>query len=157
MQFDDFMQVLDLIKNPKDYEAKVKDLIAQQKAIQDSIDELNIKGDIGKARDDANTLVKQAKAKVEAANKQAADIIAGAQASFDKRNAELQVREVIADQKFADYNTMKAQEAARNEALRVQEKQLSAMQADLESTKATLRSAQAEVDERLNKLRQAMG
>jgi DNA primase large subunit len=157
MQFDDFMQVLDLIKNPKDYEAKVKDLIAQQATIQSLIDELNVKGDVAKAQEQAATLVKQAQAKVEAANKQAAEIIAGAQAAFDKRNAELQVREVIADQKLADYNTMKANEAARNEALRQQEKQLSALQADLEDTKASLRVAQAEVDERLTKLRQAMG
>jgi peptidoglycan hydrolase CwlO-like protein len=157
MQFDDFMQVLDLIKNPKDYEAKVNELVAQQATIQSLIDELNIKGDIAKAQQQAETLVKKATAYVEDANKQAAKIIADAQAAFDKRNTELQAREVIADQKMADYNTMKNQEAARNEALRQQEKRLAAMQADLEDTKATLRTAQTEVDERLTKLRQVMG
>lgn len=155
--YNDFMQVLDLIKNPDKYQAQLQVLMDKQQAIDASIAEMGVKGDIATAKQDAQSLVEQAKAIVEDAKSQATKIVTAAQTAFDKRNADLKDREIIADQKLANYNTMKATEAARNDALRQQEKQLAVMQKDLETQKATLATAQAEVDARLDKLRQAMG
>ena len=157
MQFDDFLKIIDLLKNPDSYQAQVAELTARNQAIQDSITQLNIGSDIAQATAAAHALNDQAQVMIVQATAQAADIIAGAQKAFDSKYAEIAIREVAADQALANYNGIKAQWAARDSELRVAEKALVAGQAQLLQDQSDLRVKQAEVDDRLTKLRQVMG
>ena len=157
MQFDDFLKIIDLLKNPDSYQAQVAELTARNQAIQDSITQLNIGSDIAQATAAAHALNDQAQAMIVQATAQAADIIAGAQKAFDSKYAEIAIREVAADQALANYNGIKVQWAARDGELRVAEKALAAGQAQLLQDQSDLRVKQAEVDDRLTKLRQVMG
>lgn len=157
MQFEEFLSVLDLLKNPAKYEAQIADLQERDKAIQESIKQLGVVGDIAKAKDAAAKLQEKAQAAVDKATKEAESIVAGARSAYDKRNEELKAKEVIADQAIANYNTIKNQQAARENELRQQEKAVAALQEALAKQQAELAVKQAEVDERLTKLRQVMG
>lgn len=156
MQFDDFLKVIDLLKDPVQYEVKIAELKARDAAIQSSIAELGVKGDINKAQAKVDALLVKAEKIVSEATTQAQTIITNAQAAFDKRHLDLKAREVVADQAVANYNTIKEQLAARQEVLRAGEKLIENQRVFLEQERVTLRTAQLEVDERLAKLRQAM-
>ena len=157
MQFEEFLSILDLLKTPAKYEAQVAELQARNDAIQESIKQLGIVGDIAKAQAAVAKQADKAQAVLDKANKDAEAIVAGAQSAFDKRNAELKDKEVIADQAIANYNTIKSQQTSRENELRVQEKTVNALQEVLAKQQAELAVKQTEVDARLDKLRQAMG
>ncbi len=157
MQFDEFMDVLNLIKNPAKYEALVNELLARNKAIQDSITQLGVVGDIAKARRQVESNLAMSQASIVSAQKQATEIIAGAEVAYTARHEELKAREVVSDQALANYNTIKSQITARENELRTAEKQLTAAQVQLGKDRDELAIKQAEVDMRLEKLRQVMG
>ena len=157
MQFEEFLSILDLLKTPAKYEAQVAELQARNDAIQESIKQLGVVGDIAKAQAAVAKQADKAQAIVDKAIKEAEAIVAGAQSAFDKRHAELKDKEVIADQAIANYNTIKNQQASRENELRVQEKTVNTLQEVLAKQQAELAVKQAEVDARLDKLRQAMG
>lgn len=157
MQFDEFLSVIDLLKDTTKYEAKVTELQAREKAIKDATDQLGVVGDIAKAKQQVIKLNDQAQASVEAAAVKAAEILVGAQTAYDKRHSELKSREVVADQALANYNTIKSQLAAREDALRSQEKAVESLRDSLQKQLDDLAVKQVEVDARLEKLRQAMG
>lgn len=157
MQFDEFLSVIDLLKDTKKYEAKVAELKAREQAIQDSITQLNVVGDINKAQTKANAAVLKAEETLSAASKQADQIIAAAQVVFDKRHAELKEREMVAEQAITDYNAIKSQLASREEVFRSKEKAVEALREILQKQQDEFTVKQAEVDERLTKLRQVMG
>lgn len=156
MQFDEFLSVLDLLKNPAQYEAQIADLTARNQAIQDSIAQMGVVGDVVKAQTKANQLFAAAQEAIVAANRQAEQLVAGAQTAFDTRNQAIQEREVAADQILANYNGLKASSAAREADLRAAEKAVAAAQAQIAATQADLQVKQTEVDQRLLKLREAM-
>ncbi len=157
MKFEEFLEVLDLLKDPSKYEAKVAELQAREVAIQESIKSLGIVGDIAKAKKKAEALVAEAEAKVIKAQDEAEVIVASAQSAFNTKLAALQAKEVVADQALANYNTIKEQTASREAALRVSEKEIEKARAQLTKDQQELATKQAEVDERLAKLRQVMG
>ena len=157
MQFDEFLKVLDLLKDPASYSAKVKELEDRNKAIQDSITQLGVVGDVAKAKAKAEALADKAEALVTNAQKQAEEIVSGSQRAFDKRHEEIKAREVVADQALSELRTIKSQTASRENELRVKEKEAAALQEQLQKTREELAIKQAELDERLTKLRQVMG
>jgi chromosome segregation ATPase len=157
MQFDEFLSVIDLLKDTTKYEAKVAELQAREQAIQDAITQLGVVGDIAKAKEQAAKLSNQAQASVEKAAVEAAKIIYDAQTAYDKRHSELKSREVVADQAIANYNTIKSQLAGREDALRAQEKVVETLRDSLQKQLDEAAVKQVEVDARLEKLRQAMG
>lgn len=157
MQFDDFLKVVDLLKDPAQYEAKVAELLAREAAIQASIEQMGAVGDVFKAKAKADALVAKAQVILDDATAQAQTILTGAQGAFDKRHIELQAREVVADQALADYNTIKSQFAFRSDSLRSEEKVIAAAKAQLQADQADLATKQQEVESRLAKLREVMG
>jgi hypothetical protein len=157
MQFDDFLKVIDLLKDPAQYGAKVAELQAREDAINAAIKQMGLGDDVVKAKAKADALVAKAEQAISNATTQAQTIITGAQTAFDKRNIELQAREVVADQVMADYNTIKNQFAFRSNELSQGEKSLNAARVQLQADLADLASKQQEVDARLAKLREAMG
>ena len=157
MNFEEFLKVLDLLKDPSKYEAKVAELQAREVAIQESIKSLGIVGDIAKAKKKAEALIAEAEAKVIKAQDEAEVIVASAQSAFNTKLTALQAKEVVADQALANYNTMKEQTASREAALRASEKEIEKARAQLTKDQQELATKQAEVDERLAKLRQVMG
>ena len=157
MQFEEFLSVIDLLKDTTKYEAKVKELTDRQQAIQESIATLGVVGDISKAKQKAEALVAKGEATVAAAKAEAEKILADAKTAYDKRYAEIQTREVIADQALTNYNTIKSQLASREDALRTQEKASQALHEALQAQQEELAIKQVELDARLEKLRQVMG
>jgi phage gp36-like protein len=157
MQFEEFLSVLDLLKNPAKYEAQVAELQARNDAIQESIKQLGVVGDVAKAKAAAEKLKDKAQAALDKASAEAEAILTTARSAYDKRHEELKAKEVVADQAIANYNTIKNQHAARENELRQQEKAAAALQEALAKQQADLAVKQAEVDERLTKLRQVMG
>jgi len=157
MQFEEFLSILDMLKTPAKYEAQIAELQARNDSIQESIKQMGVVGDIAKAQAAIAKQTDKAQAVLDAATKEAAALVAGAQVAFDKRNAELKAKEVVADQAIANYNTIKNQQVSRENELRVQEKAVATVQEVLAKQQADLAVKQAEVDARLDKLRQAMG
>ena len=157
MQFDEFLGVLDLLKDPVKYEQKVNELKAHNQSIQDSIAQMGVTGDVVKAQAKADKLVAKAEAILATAQADAETLIANARNVYNAKFEEIKQREVVADQALANYNTIKNQTAAREQELRQAEKAAVALQAVLAAQQADLNTKQAEVDERLNKLRQVMG
>lgn len=157
MQFDEFLSVIDLLKDTKKYEAKVAELKAREQAIQDSITQLNVVGDINKAQSKANAAVLKAEDMLSAASKQADQIIAAAQVVFDKRHTDLKEREMVAEQAISDYHAIKSQLASREEVFRSKEKAVESLREILQKQQDEFTAKHAEVDERLAKLRQVMG
>jgi chromosome segregation ATPase len=157
MQFDEFLKVLELLQNPDKFKAAIEELQTRQAAVEDALAQLKLGQDIDKARKQVTKLQEQAQYSITAAETQAREIVSAAQAAFDKRHAEVQAREVVADQALANYNTIKSQWASREDALRQQEKQLNAAREQLNKDLDALREKQIEVDARLEKLRQVMG
>lgn len=157
MQFDDFLKVVDLLKDPAQYEAKVAELTDREAGINAAIAELAEKSGIISTLEGAQKKLAESAAVLDDAKVQAQAIITGAQTAFDKRNTELQAREVIADQAMADYNTIKNQLAFRSNELSQGEKALNSARAQLQADLADLANKQKEVDARLAKLREAMG
>lgn len=157
MQFEEFLSVIDLLKDTKKYEARVVELQARDQAIQDSIKQLGVVGDITKAKAAADALIVKAEDLVAKATKQAEQILAGAHTAYDKRHEDLKKREVVADQALADYNTIKNQFSARENALHSKEKEVEFLRSSLMKQQEEFSAKQLEVDDRLAKLRQVMG
>ena len=157
MQFDEFLSVIDLLKDTAKYSTRIAELQAREKAIVDATTQLGIVGDIAKAKQQAAKLKEQASAAVEAATNEAAKIVSGAQTAFDKRHAELKEREVVADQAVTNYNVIKAHQASREDSLRTKEKELEVLRVVLQKQLDEVAVKQVEVDDRLTKLRQVMG
>lgn len=157
MQFDEFIKILDLLKEPAKYEAQMKMLKDQQDSIQESIKELGVVGDIAKAKKKADNLTSIAEKTLEDAKVEAEKIVATAQKSFDERYADLLKREAAADEAMTTFRNQKITWASRAEEHRAKEQQLYNMEKSLLAGQAELAKRQAEVDERLTKLRQVMG
>jgi adenine-specific DNA methylase len=157
MQFDEFLSVIDLLKDTAKYSTRIAELQAREKAIVDATTQLGVVGDIAKAKQQAAKLKEQASSAVEAATVKAAEIVSEAQKAFDKRHAELKEREVLADQAVTNYNVIKAHQASREDVVRTKEKEVDALRTALQKQQEELAVKQVEVDERLAKLRQAMG
>ena len=157
MQFDEFLSVVDLLKDTNKYTTRVTELQTREKAIKDATEQLGIVGDVAKAKQQVEALKEQAKAAIEVANTKAAKILTDAQTAYDKRHAELKEREVVADQAVANYNTIKASQISREDVLRHKEKEVDALRSSLQKQLEEVSTKQREVDERLSKLREVMG
>lgn len=155
--YDDFLSVLDLIKNQDKYAAAVAELVARNQSIQDSIVQLNVVGDIDKAQKSAAFKNAQADQALLDAQVQANKIIADAQKAYDSKFADIQAREVVADQALANYNTIKNQLTGRENDLRQAEKLVEQQRVALDKALADTAAKQVELDARLDKLRQVMG
>jgi G:T/U-mismatch repair DNA glycosylase len=157
MQFDEFMKVLDLLKNPASYEAKVAELLAREEAIKAALVSMGAVSDLNKAKTQVEKQLEKAEATVAKAQQEADTIVKNARAVYDKQFAELKAKEVVADQAIANYNAIKNTQASREEALRTAEKEVAKLREYADAERARLAAKESEVDERLAKLRQVMG
>jgi chromosome segregation ATPase len=157
MQFEEFLSVLDLLQNPDKYAAKIDELTQREAGIKLSIEHINDRVDVAITHETANQALEDATKVLKEAKEQAQKLLATQQASFDKRLADLQVREIAAEQAMNTYRHSKQQWSQRAEEHRAKEEQLVNTQKQLEADRADLSSKQAEVEVRLTKLRQVMG
>jgi len=157
MHFDEFLKVLDLLQNPDKYAAQIAELTEREESIKLSIEHLNARIDAAITQEQADAFLTESADVLAKAKVTAQDTIAKAQASFDKRLADLQVRETAADQAMQTFQNSKIQWAARKAEHIAKENELLNGRKQLDADLEDLRSKQAEVDARLNKLRQAMG
>lgn len=157
MLFEDFVDILDLLSNPDKYKAKVKELIVYETAIKENIALGITAANVAEVQRKTDAMFKKAATAVEQAKTTADSIVAGATVVFNKRNTEVQEREVLAETAIAENKQMKADRQVAEQAFRVLEKQLNQKAKALQEQEDALRIAQAEVETRLAKLRTVMG
>ena len=157
MQFDDFLKVLDLLQNPDKYAAQIAELTQRHESIQVSIEHMNNRIAVAVTQEEADKNLAEAKKIVADAKEEAKKIVEKAGASFDKKLADLVVRETAADQAIQAHQNAKLMWAERKAEHIAKENQLASLRKQLDDGLADLAVKQAEVDARLNKLRQAMG
>jgi len=157
MQFDEFLNIVDLLKNISTYEAKIAELSAREKAIVDATTTLKVTGDVVKAQDKADAAIAKATEMLEQAKVQADVIVSDSRVVFDKRHGELKAREILAEQAIANYTAIKNSLSTREGEFRAVEKQNAALASVLEAQRVDLAAKQVELDERLKKLREVMG
>lgn len=157
MQFDEFLKVLDLLQNPDKYAAQIAELTTRHEEIKTSIGHLNDRVNVAVTQATADKNLADAKEIVDKAKQEAQQILAKAQQAFDKRLADLQVRETAAEQAIQAYQQSKQQWADRKAEHIAKENQLNAFQKQLDTVQQDLTKKQLEVDARLSKLRDVMG
>lgn len=157
MNFQDIETFIDLVKNPKAYEAKLAELKAYDASIKANIALSNDIADIKKAKELAANALQQATAKFEAADEQAAKIVADASVVYNKRFAELAEKERKAEEAVAAKKAMELSVTQRNLELTRLEKELAKAQVALETEKVQVAEKQKDLDKRLEKLKSVMG
>lgn len=156
MLFEDFVDILELLSDPEKYKAKVKELTDRETSIKANIALGVTAANVVEIQRKADTQLKRATEALDQATKQADTLVAGATVAFNKRNADLQEREIVAETAIASNKQATADRLASEQAIRTLEKQLNTKALTLQAQAETLRLAQADVDERLTKLRTVM-
>lgn len=157
MNFDSISDFIAFVNDTKRYEAAVADLKDKHEAISSALGKQNTVAAITKAKEAAESLQAKAVEAVSKAQTQADKLIADATVVYDKRHADLKVREVVAEQAIMDLKALQDKWNTRETELRQQERLLQVDRQQLENSRKELAEKQAEVDQRLDKLRQAMG
>ena len=154
MNFTDFANIIDLVKNPEKYDAAVKQLAEQEKAIKDmmavagkatEIPKLHELAELklSKAKEEAQSIVTNARA---AAEKVLTDARLVEQAAADKRNAaetafnQATVAKREANQITSDFHQKTVQLDKRIEAQLKKEVEFSKQQQELNDKLAKLRN-----------------
>lgn len=157
MQFNEFLDILDLIKNVDKYEAALKQLTDRKQQIEDAIAEYHVVGDIGKAKQAAEKQKVEAVALLEKAKEEAKTIVDTSRSVYDKRHDELKKREILAEQAITNYTAIQAQMISRENEFASKERSIETLRKTLQTQQDELSIKSREVDERLGKLRQVMG
>jgi hypothetical protein len=157
IRFDELLDFISFVKDADSFEKKLVELKTREDAIVAATENFNLKDDIATEKAEAAAqleyaaeIVAQAKVDGEAIKKRIQDV-------YDKKFVKLQEREVKADQVFADMNAQRATWVSREQSIAAQEKTTNALQLDVSTREAALSIKEAEVEARLEKLRQVMG
>lgn len=157
MQFTEFLEIFDLLKNPEKYESLLRQLIEREKAIKDNIALSDDVSDINTAKQLAADALNEALAIKEDAKKEAEKIKAGQRAAFDKKFADLAAKQVEADQAISDKKAMEQLLHSREAEFAARAKELTAQENYVYTVKVANESLNKELQERLEKLRSVMG
>lgn len=157
MSFQDFLEILDLIKDPAKYEAKLNELISHEEAIKANIALSDDVSDINTAKQAATDTLNAALKTLEDAKKEAEQIKQGQRAAYDKKLADLAALQVEASQAIADKKAMDSRIASINADIAVRTKELTARETDLLSRLAEANALKEDLNARLEKLRSVMG
>lgn len=157
MNFDSISDFIAFVNDTKRYEDAVANLKAQKDSVEAALAKQVVVGGIAKAKEAAEALQAKAVEAVAKAQVQADKLIADATVIYDKRHRELKEREILAEQAIMDLKGLQDKWTNREAELRSQERVLQAAREQVEKERADLASKQQEVDQRLDKLRQAMG
>jgi len=157
MNLSDIGLFLDLVSNPKQYQAKLKELKEYDDSLKANIALSHDVADIETAKSLAAKALTEATASIDAAKEQAETIIATARTAYESRFAALAQKEREADEAVATKNRIEAAHAARENAIAQLEKQLTKRSEQLKQDEASLQARLAEVSERLDKLKSVMG
>ena len=157
MNFDDFMDIVNVLGNPDAYAKKIAELKSYEQSIKNNIDASvdvsklkTLLSAAAKSVDDAE----QIKAK---AVKDAEKIVADASVVYNARYAKLASYELSAANSIAEGNRIVADQSSREAGYREQEKSLVMQAQSLANDNLAIAGLQAELTERLNKLRSVMG
>lgn len=157
MKFDDFIDILNLLKNPEQYEKKVLELKKHEDEIKKNI---GFSADLGKIealKQKAEKLMSEAEAKLAKAELDAAKTVSDAKSVFDKRNLDLSVREQAATAAIQDAAMARAEKAQAMAEVKQRNKELDEKVAKLVADQMHVDELTAELNERLKKLRSVMG
>lgn len=157
MNFDDLFDFIQLIKDPKKYEAKVLELQAYDASIKANIALSDDVKDIETAKKMAVEALNKNNAILANAQNEARKLIDDARSIYDKKFQDLGIAQRAAEETIAKN---KQQEIAMNEqmtSLTRDQKALQETRAQLEQERKQLAQLQLEVSERLDKLKSVMG
>ncbi len=157
MQFDDFLKVLDLLQNPDKFAAQINDLTQRHTQIQDALIQVHARVDVAITQEQADQHLKDSANVLTQAKVDAETALSSAKRFYDKELSALEVRERAAEQAIQALASSKASWAQKAADHKVTQDAIDAAKAQLEKDQIELRSKQADVDSRLDKLRQVMG
>lgn len=154
MNIKDFLDFVDFLKNVDMYEKRVHVLRDENERLETNIKLTAEIADIPRTRQVTEQLLAEAREAAEAAKKEASEIKERAKTLYDKRIAEVTVRESEAVTKYEKGKEALKEAENLNATLNAQlRRQLS----DLEISQAKLQVTQSEMEERLSKLKSVMG
>lgn len=157
MQFDEFIGILNMLKNPEQYEKQALELKAREDAIKANIAVGFEVSKIEYLRKQAEDNLAKAKETLAKAEVKAAKIEADRQAVYDKKFADLSEREQLAESALHDARTARAEKAAAEAEIRARDKELTKRAEILAAAESAVRVLEAEVTQRLEKLKSVMG
>ena len=157
MSFDDLFDFIQLVKEPKKYEAKLLELKAYDASIKANIalsDDIN---DIETAKKLAAEALNKNNEILANANKEAEKIMEAARAVYDKKFQELDALRRQADETIA--STKQQQQELKNQvsSLKKEQEAASATRLQLEAERQEVAKLKTEVEDRLQKLKSVMG
>ncbi|CAB4130588.1 hypothetical protein UFOVP128_14 [uncultured Caudovirales phage] len=157
MNLSDIGLFLDLVSNPKQYQAKLKELKEYDDSLKANIALSHDVADIETAKSLAAKALTEATGYIDQAKEQAENIISAARTAYETRFAALAQKEKEADEAVATKNRIEAAHAARENAVAQLEKQLVKRSEQLRQDELSVQARLAEVSERLEKLKSVMG
>lgn len=157
MEYKELLNFIEFVKNPEAFEAKLLELQAEQKRLQENIEATIKLGDLNRLYDEAQKTAQASESILAEAKAQAETIVTAAKHSYDARLAELEKRmQVLAESEKATAQALANANLHAAEAKKVT-KSLKDAQGAVILERQTLAAAQAEVDARLEKLKAVMG
>ena len=157
MNFDELFDFVQLIKDPKKYEAKLLELKAYDASIKANIALSDDVNDIETAKKMAVEALNKNNAILANANAEAQKILDGARAVYDKKFQELGATQREAENAIAKQKQQELVIKQQAEALAKDQNDLAALRSQLEVERQQVAQLQKEVDERLEKLKSVMG
>lgn len=157
MQFDDFMDIVNVLGNPTAYAKKIAELKAYDQSIKDNLDATVDVSKLKALLDTAAASIETAKQTKATAIKDAEKIVADARVVYDKRYESLFAKEDAASVATSEANQIKLDQAVRENEMRTKEKELSIALKRLADSQQQTDVLQLELTERLDKLRSVMG
>jgi chromosome segregation ATPase len=157
MNFDDLFDFVQLIKDPKKYEAKLLELKAYDASIKANIALSDDVNDIETAKKMAVEALNKNNAILANANAEAQKILDGARAVYDKKFQELAITQREAENAIAKQKQQELVIKQQANSLAKDQSDLATLRSQLEFERQQVAQLQKEVDERLEKLKSVMG
>ena len=154
MNMNDFLGFVDFLKNVDLYEERVKVLQDENTRLEDNIRLTSEIADIPRTKELTAQLLEEARTTLAKAKQDSADTREKAKTSYDKKLADVMLREAEAASVLASGN--KAIQEANNLQLNLIAK-LRKQESEVATKSALLETTQQEVAERLSKLKAVMG
>jgi F0F1-type ATP synthase membrane subunit b/b' len=157
MNFNDIFDFIQLVKDPKKYEAKLAELKAYDASIKANIALSDDVNDIETAKKLAAEALNKNNAILAEANKEAAKIMDGARAVYDQKFQELGATQREAENAIAKQKQQELVMKQQANALAKDQSDIADLRAQLQAERQQVAQLQKEVDERLEKLKSVMG
>lgn len=157
MEFKELLNFIEFVKSPEAFEAKLVELQAEQKRLQENIEATIKLGDLNRLYDEAQKTAQASESILAEAKAQAQTIVDAGKQAYDTKLAELNDKVNKLAAKESEIEKLRLEIKEQQKTAKALEKSLKDAQGAVILERQTLAAAQAEVDDRLTKLKAVMG